>query len=240
MKSAQQLMVQLADSYNAHSLANRLRSARFQQFEALVAPLLKPLRILDVGGTKEFWENRGWAGRPDVQIVALNLVLHERLPQNIKSITGDATDLAQFEDDSFDIAFSNSVIEHLPTYEKQSCMASEIRRVGKAFWLQTTPNSWFPMEPHFLVPGWQWMPFDLRVAILRRWRCGWTGPYPDPVKAQEAVNGVRLLSRNELESIFPGATLIAEPFCGMVKSWTVIGGFPIDHSVQGHRAGKEN
>ena len=239
MKSAQPLMVQLADSYNTGSFANRLRSARFRLFEAVVAPLPKPLRILDVGGTNEFWENRGWAGRPDVQIVTVNLLPNEQLHQNIKSIVGEATDLAQFDDHSFDIAFSNSVIEHPQTYEKQSRMASEMQRVGKALWVQT-PNWWFPMEPHFLVPGWQWMPFRLRVAILRRRHCGWTGPYSDPVRAQEAVAGVRLLTRNELKTMFPGAALIAERFCGMVKSWTVVTGFAMEHSISGHRAGKEN
>jgi hypothetical protein len=98
----------------------------------------------------EFWENRGWAGRADVQIVSL--FPQKQLHENINPITGDATNLAKFDDHSFDIAFSNSVIEHLQMFENQRCMASEIQRVGKAFRVQT-PNSWFPMEPHFLVPG---------------------------------------------------------------------------------------
>lgn len=239
MKSTQPLMVRLADSYSPDSFANRLRMERFRQFEAVVAPLPKPIRILDVGGTNEFWENRGWAGRPEVQIVTINLLPQEQLHQNIKPTTGSATNLAQYDDQSFDIAFSNSVIEHLHTFQNQCRMASEMQRVGKAFWVQT-PNFWFPMEPHFLVPGWQWMPIDLRVAMIRRWRCGWTGPCSDPSLARELVEEVRLLNRSELKVMFPGATLVAERFCGMVKSWTVIGGFATDHSNSGHQAGKDN
>jgi hypothetical protein len=104
-------------------------------------------------------------------------------------------------------------------------MASEMRRVGRAFWMQT-PNFWFPMEPHFHVPGWQWMPLGLRVAMIRRWRCGWRGPCPDPAGARKLVEELRLLRESEIRSIFPGATLIAERFCGLVKSWIAIGGFP--------------
>jgi hypothetical protein len=211
----------LADCEKRDSFANRLRAKRFRQFEALVAPLPRPLRILDLGGENAFWENRGWAGRPDIQIFSLNLVPEEQRHENIKPIAGDATSLAQFGDGSFDVAFSNSVIEHLFTFENQRRMASEIRRVGKAYWVQT-PNFWFPMEPHFLVPGWQWMPLTARVAMLRRRRCGWRGPCPDETRAKNLVEEVRLLKRSELRNLFPEATLVPERFCGLVKSWTAI------------------
>jgi len=228
-----------ADVYDRNSLSNRLRTARFRQFEELVASLPRPLRILDVGGTSEFWENRGWAGRDDCQIFSLNLVAEEQRHANIKPLAGDATNLAHFGDGSFDIAFSNSVIEHLFTLENQRRMASEMQRVGKAFWVQT-PNFWFPMEPHFHVPGWQWMPVSLRVSIIRRWRCGWMGPCPDASQAREQVEEVRLLTKSELITLFPAATLIPERFCGLVKSWTAIGGFPGNRTIPGSRVGKKD
>ena len=168
-------MRRLADSESATSFANKLRAQRFRLFEALAAPLLRPLRILDIGGTNAFWENRGWAGRRDIEIMTLNLLPEEQRHENVKPAVGDATNLAQFDDGSFDIAFSNSVIEHLFTFESQRRMASEVQRVGKAFWVQT-PSFWFPMEPHFHVPGWQWLPLDLRISILRKRACGWRGP----------------------------------------------------------------
>ncbi len=219
----------LADGKNPNSFSNRARTRRFQRFEALAATLPRPLRILDVGGTNEFWENRGWAGRHDVQIASLNLEAQAQKHENIQSLAGDATDLRQFSDASFDIVFSNSVIEHLFTLEQQRRMASEVQRVGKSFWVQT-PNFWFPMEPHFHIPGWQWLPLDVRVSIIRRRRCGWRGPCPDPAKARELVSEVRLLSGRELRSMFPKANLVAERFCGFVKSWIAIGGFPQDRT----------
>jgi hypothetical protein len=218
------MLRKLADSDAPTSLANKLRARRFREFEALTARLPRPLRVLDVGGTNTFWENRGWHERTDVEILILNVVAEEQQYANIKPLTGDATNLVQFSDRSIDVVFSNSVIEHLFTFENQRRMASEIQRVGKAFWVQT-PNFWFPVEPHFHFVGWQWLPIAVRVSILRRRACGWRGPCPESVRARRLVEEVRLLTRSELQTLFPGATIIAERFSGFVKSWTAVGGF---------------
>jgi hypothetical protein len=218
------IMRRFADSDDPTSFANRLRARRFRRFEALTTRLPRPLRILDVGGTNAFWKNRGWHLRTDVEILTLNLVPEEQLYANVKPLTGDATNLAQFGERSVDVIFSNSVIEHLFTFENQRQMASEIQRVGKAFWIQT-PNFWFPMEPHFHVPGWQWLPLESRVSMLQRRACGWRGPCPDPIEARRLVEEVRLLTRSELKALFPTARIVAERFCGLVKSWIAIGGF---------------
>jgi hypothetical protein len=219
------LIQKLANGKNPHSLSNKLRSKRFKRFEELISGLPRPVRILDVGGTHEFWKQRGWTARRDIHITTLNLSAEPQQHENVLPVAGDATDLHQFSDQSFDVAFSNSVIEHLFTFENQRRMASEIQRVGKRCWVQT-PNFWFPMEPHFHVPGWQWMPLDLRVSIIRRRRCGWRGPCEDPERARELVQEVRLMTAGELRSIFPGAAVVPERFCGMAKSWIVIAGFP--------------
>jgi hypothetical protein len=218
------MLRRLADSESPTSFANRLRGRRFREFEATTERLPRPLRILDLGGTNAFWENRGWHERTDVEILTLNLVAEEQQHANIKPLTGDATNLAQFDDRSIDVVFSNSVIEHLFTLENQRRMASEIQRVGRAFWIQT-PNFWFPMEPHFHFVGWQWLPVAMRASILQKRACGWRGPCPDPRGARSQVEEVRLLTRAELRALFPRATIVAERFCGLVKSWTAVGGF---------------
>src|SRR5918996_1592662 len=212
------LLRKMADGHASGSFSNRMRERRFQLFESLVASLRRPLRVLDVGGTNDFWAHRGWAGREDVQITLVNLVEQPRKHSNIHPSVGDATNLADHEDGSFDIAFSNSVIEHLFTLEAQAAMAREVTRVGRAFWVQT-PNYWFPMEPHFLVPGWQWLPESARVRLIRRRACGWRGPCPDPEVAQATVREVRLMRRRELAGLFPGGTIVAERFGGLSKSF---------------------
>jgi hypothetical protein len=215
---------QLATDSNGDSLSHRLRSRRFRLFEQLVAPLPRPLRIIDVGGTNEFWEQRGWAGREDVSITLVNLEAPEQRHENIVPTAGDATDLAEHADNSFDVAFSNSVIEHLFTFENQSRMANEIRRVGAAYWVQT-PNFWFPIEPHFLVPAWHWLPEGSRAAILQRRGVGWAGRCPDPEHARRVVEEHRLMRRKELSRLFPEAQIVGEKIGGLVKSWTAISGF---------------
>src|SRR4051812_22639392 len=94
----------LATDGHARSLSHRLRARRFRLFEQLVAELPRPLRIIDVGGTNEFWEQRGWDGRDDVSVTLVNLDAPERRHENIHPTAGDATDLADHADQSFDVA----------------------------------------------------------------------------------------------------------------------------------------
>src|SRR5918999_4186578 len=98
----------LADGNRSDSLSHRLRERRFRVFEALSGRLARPLSIIDIGGTTEFWERRGWADREDVSITLVNLREQEQRYANITPTVGDATDLSDHPDDSFDIAFSNS------------------------------------------------------------------------------------------------------------------------------------
>jgi len=214
------LVRRLSDSSNPRSLASRFRARRFARLEAAVGRLGRPLRILDAGGTNEFWESTTWASDPACEIVLVNLEPQESLHANIKAVRGDVTDLSAFEDRSFDLAFSNSTIEHLFTLDRQEAMAREIRRVANAYWVQT-PNFWFPVEPHFHWFGWQWLPEPARVAMIRRFRCGWRGPCSDPQRARELVREVRLLDGRELRSLFPDATILRERFLGLTKSWIV-------------------
>jgi hypothetical protein len=222
----------LADDKSATSLSHRLRARRFELFERLVADLPRPVTIIDLGGTNDFWEQRGWAGRDDVSITLVNLEPQERRHANIHPAVGDATDLSAYADGEFDVAFSNSVIEHLFTFESQARMAGELRRVARAYWVQT-PNFWFPIEPHFLVPVWHWLPEDARVAILRRRSVGWAGRCPDPDFARRVVQEHRLMRRGELARLFPGAAIVGERFGGLIKSWTALGGFPAATQLKG-------
>jgi len=56
------LIRRIANTDAPNSWANRLRTQRFRKFEALVADMPRPLRILDVGGTNQYWERRGCKG----------------------------------------------------------------------------------------------------------------------------------------------------------------------------------
>jgi hypothetical protein len=212
------LISRFANAYDPKSLSNRMRQKRLERFEAMVANLAKPVSILDVGGTTRFWELRGWAERADIAITLVNLTAEPQRHENIRSAAGDATHLSEFGDASFDFVFSNSVIEHLGTIERQKAMADEVRRVGRGYWVQT-PNYWFPVEPHFHFPGWQWLPVGVRAAILQRRACGWNGRCPNPIDALRVVSDVRLMTRAEVAVLFPDGQVMREGFFGLVKSW---------------------
>lgn len=214
----------VADVEDPNSLSNKLRQKRFEMFDKLVSAFPRPLRIIDVGGTELFWEQRGWAGNADYEILTVNL---EELPtrnDNVRSVKGDATSLHEYQDNQFDVAFSNSVIEHLFTFENQILMAKEVQRVAKAYWVQT-PSFWFPIEPHFHVVGWQWMPKTVRTALIRNFRCGWRGPCKSWDEAKEAVEEVRLLSNKEMRTLFPTGKFWFEDVFGIRKSIVAYDGF---------------
>lgn len=120
----------MADDSSEQSLSHRLRERRFQLFDGLASSLPRPLRVIDVGGTNDFWEQRGWAGRDDVSVTLVNVVEQERRHENAPPVVGDATSLAGHAENSYDIAFSNSVIEHLFTLDSQAAMASVAERFG--------------------------------------------------------------------------------------------------------------
>jgi methyltransferase family protein len=219
------VMRRLADQSANGSFSNARRTRRFEAFAAIVEQELEqrpgPVRILDIGGTNSFWDKRGWAGRKDVEVVLVNLEAEQREHANIDPCAGDATDLREFADGSFDIVFSNSVIEHLQTYDRQAAMAAEVRRLAPVYWIQT-PNFWFPVEPHFLTPAWHWLPVRVRVALLRRRRWGWRGPCPEPGQARALVREIRLMRRAELRRLFPDSTLAPERIGPLVKSYVAV------------------
>lgn len=210
----------LSDAERPGSLSNRMRARRFQHFLRLTEKLPRPITILDVGGTVDFWLQRGWADREDVEITLLNMAQPERTHEGIRFVQGDATNLSEFADNSYAVVFSNSVIEHLFDKGNQEKMAKEAMRVGRDYWIQT-PNRWFPIEPHFQVPFWQFLPVTLRVRLIMRHRFGRRGPCGSLAEAEELVKEIRLLTGRELRELFPDGELLPERFLGLVKSWTV-------------------
>jgi len=85
----------------------------------LVNELGKPLNILDIGGTQQYWNLMG-LDDPAIKVTLLNLTQESTTSPNFSSVAGDATDLSIYGDDSFDVVYSNSVIEHLFTKEINS------------------------------------------------------------------------------------------------------------------------
>lgn len=211
------MVVRFADNTDPESFASRLRQARNRRFRVLLDRLPRPLSILDVGGSVFVWRQIGLADDPAVAITLFNLDPLPSKDTNITPAAGDARDMRQFADASFDVVYSNSVIEHVGGPDDVAAMAREIRRVGRSYYVQT-PNKHFPIEPHFVFPWFQYLPQSARVALVRRFELGWEGRHPDAAEARALVDSIRLLSRRELRKLFPDATITAERVAGLPKS----------------------
>ena len=212
-----EMVVKFADNRNPNSLASRLRAERNKWFRSLISTLPRPLTLLDVGGTETVWETIGFANQPSVQITLINLESCETSHNNISLIVGDARDMYQFREHQFDVVYSNSVIEHVGDPTDMQRMAREVRRVGKRYFMQT-PNRYFPIEPHFVFPFFQFLPRTVQIALVQNFNLGWVERNPERKSAERAVDFIRLLSLKEMHELFPDAKIEKERLFGLTKS----------------------
>lgn len=180
------------------SLWNRHRKLRLFMETMQAGP---QARIVDVGvGDTGFGTEPGVAASHNFfealypwpeQITAVSDVplpnFAREFPQ-VRCVTASGTELP-FEDDAFDIAFSNAVVEHVSGREEQRRFVAELCRVAPRVFL-STPNRWFPLETHTLVPLVHWLPRRARDRIFTALR-------------RDAWNGVELLTRPEVLALFP-------------------------------------
>ena len=214
----------LADNSSATSLATRMRAARFSLFISLLGSIKGHVDILDIGGTQSFWNLMGGGDLGDISITLLNIEHQDVASDKFISAVGDARNMPRFGTRSFDVVFSNSVIEHVGTYDDQRRMANEVMRVGKRYFIQT-PNKRFPLEPHFLFPWFQYLPGEARAQMVHRFSVGWYKRIPDIRAARAEVDSVRLLTKRQFSALFPGASIHVERFAGLAKSFVAYGGW---------------
>jgi 2-polyprenyl-3-methyl-5-hydroxy-6-metoxy-1,4-benzoquinol methylase len=210
------MIFQLANHRNPNSLAARLRRKRFEEFKLLTDSVPRPMNILDVGGSQGVWETIGFVGRPDVEITLINIDPMQTSGSNIRNVVGDARMMPQFRDNEFDLVFSNSVIEHVGGPDDMKRLADEIRRVGRRYFIQT-PNRYFPIEPHFVFPLFQFLPISVQTTLVQNFRLGWIPKMPERADAEREVRSIRLLSQRELKGLFPDGVVVSEKLLGVPK-----------------------
>jgi SAM-dependent methyltransferase len=182
----------------ASPVAARARARRHARFFAL-ARLAPGGRVLDVGCGRIGLR----ALEPGLDITGVDLVERPDYPGPF--VRADAAAGLPFAVDEFDLVYCSSVIEHVAP-ARRAAFAAELRRVGRG-WLVQTPAFSFPVEPHSLLPGAQWLPPRLRKHY---WRLGAAGTWEE----------ISLLRRAEIEGLFGPA--VAERIGGLVKSWVCI------------------
>jgi len=133
---------------------------------------------------------------------------------------GDACAL-NFDDNAFDLAHSNSVIEHLGSWDQMERFAAETRRIAPRYYVQT-PYFWFPIEPHLSAPLVHWAPEPMRARWLIKRGHAFVASTRDVPSAMRAVQDARLLDKTMMRSLFPDARLEEERVAGLTKSLMAI------------------
>jgi len=187
--------------------------ARARRMSAFLSQLKvkENANILDLGGQPMIWSSVD----KKLNLTILNLpgVAQQHYPSShsITYVEGDACNVDAYPDLSFDIVFSNSVIEHVGDDEKLQAFAREVMRLGRSYWIQT-PSRYFPIEAHSGTPFWWLYPQALRRYFISRWRRKlplWT----------EMIEGTRFIDRSQLRTLFPKAQLSTERLFGIPKSY---------------------
>lgn len=183
-----------------------------RRFEKLLKPTPRT-RILDVGGTEYNWQFVD--SHPCVVLLNIAPPLADD-SRRFEHVVGDARSLP-YDERSFAIAYSNSVIEHVGSFDDQRRFAEEIRRVGRQIWIQT-PARESPVEPHYLTLFVHWLPERWRRRVVRYFSIwGWIQrPTQDEVDAM--VQEIRLLNRREMEELFPDCEIFTERFLFIPRS----------------------
>lgn len=213
------LYQRFADNTSSTSVATQLRRRRFALFLDMLGDAPR-VTVLDIGGRQAYWEMmaEGTDLLDRLDITLLNVEDNEATHPKFTTLVGDGRAMPQFADAEFDIVFSNSTIEHVGDFTDQQRMASEVRRVGRKYYVQT-PNRYFPIEPHFVFPFFQFLPIATRAWILQRRGLGWIPRQPTREAALREVRGIRLLGKSEIRKLFPDANLFEERYMGIVKSF---------------------
>jgi hypothetical protein len=196
------------------SLGAKARARRWGWFSESF-PDISQLNVIDLGGTAGAWM------RAPVRPAHVHIVNLEQppadLPPWVRAEVADACDLPpSILGTKYDLVFSNAVIEHVGGHHRRQLFADAIHALAERHWVQT-PYRYFPVEPHFLFPGFQFLPLTVRTAVLRRWPLVHT-PTSEREAARRIAMEVELLSVTEMRHYFPSSQIRFERLGGLVKS----------------------
>ncbi len=199
------------------SLGARARSRRWGQLLERF-PYLPDMNVVDLGGTTEYWRRSPVRPR---SVTVVNLTEPGTSDEEwLVPVEGDACDagsiLAATGASGFDLVISNAVIEHVGGHANRVRFAASVRELSARHWVQT-PYRYFPLEPHWLFPGMQFLPVAARARVALAWPLQHTraASYAD---ALSSVQWTELVGRSEMAAYFPDSEIVAERVAGLTKS----------------------
>ena len=214
----------LVNHHKKNSFVNQFRQKRFELLKNGIEKLIQKdhFKILDIGGDIQYWKNIGWQ-HPACKIHLLNLyesIVPENETHQFSSSVGNGLSL-EYKKGEVDLIFSNSVIEHVGSYANQQIFANEVRRVSDKYIVQT-PSIWFPLEPHSLIPLFQFLPHPIRALLIMTFNINY---FPKAKKYKAAIivsHSTLMFTHKRFKQLFPEAEIQVERFLGIPKSYTAI------------------
>ncbi len=212
----------------AHSISQYMRKRRSIHLAQLIQSVFDAkgsVSIIDIGGEPDYWSQFSQNFLED-RAVAITIVNVKKLGENNGIFSfeeGDGCAL-RYADSTFDIAHSNSVIEHVGSWDMMRAFAKETQRLAPAYYVQT-PSFWFPIEPHFLLPGFHWLPRSARMVLVQRFACGYHQRCTSTSEAAHLVDSASLLSKRQMECLFRDAVILHERLV-LTKSFMAIRPWP--------------
>ncbi len=206
------LTSRIVDPSNGPSLSARAREKRWIKLLELF-PDIGEMHVLDLGGTPGFWDTAPIRPR---HVTLLNMQKYSD-SDSVTALQGDAcAPPAGVLSTEFDLVVSNSLLEHVGGHAQRARLAEVIRSSAPRHWVQT-PYRYFPVEPHWMFPGLQFLPFATRVYVTRHWQLGHRFTR-DRQRAIDSVHEVELLGITQMADYFPDSTIWREKYVGLVKS----------------------
>lgn len=203
------------------------RAQRHKLFDDFMKHSTGPIRLVDLGGTVSFWENWGLARQPQLAVTIVNDhhqdKTHEHdaitLP-NLARLHADVMSLTAADLAAYDVIFSNSLIEHLPSQQAQRQLAQAIIDSGRPYFMQT-PNKLSPVDPHFprpYVPFFAAYPRPLQARLLSWSALGSGEAAPSFEAALVRLTNYHPLTRGDVRQLFPQARVVMERPLGVPMS----------------------
>lgn len=180
------------------------------------------VNILDIGGSEQYWNivPVDFFTSRNVHIYILNLPGVEKQTKSaiFSHLEMDACHLQEIHNQQFDIAHSNSVLEHVGDWGRMKLFAAELQRVAHKYFIQT-PNYWFPIEPHCMTPFFHWLPKPARIFLVSNLQLGHWQRAKNTSEAVDIVESARLLNYKMFKALFPTANIKTERLFFIPKSF---------------------
>jgi len=163
-----------ANQFNLGNVIAKISNHARQKMFASLMRIAKPTAettVLDVGVTSDRREDSNFFEKLypySAKLTAVGLedaaFLEQEYP-GVKYIKADGLSLP-FPDKSFDLVVSFATIEHVGSRQNQKAFVRELCRVSHTCFI-TTPNRWYPIEFHTVLPLIHWLPSQWFRTILK-------------------------------------------------------------------------